>query len=132
VDDLLRHEPNTLCGLSVIFFYDPESRRAWRYVYPDGARPWVSGGTFCYRKSLWERHPFPDLNEGADTRYVWGLPDIAIRAHENPTFYIATVHRSNTSPRRLHDSRYQVCSSQEIESLLGEDLGFYRNWPLRG
>jgi hypothetical protein len=129
VADLQRNRETMLCGLSTLYFYDPESRRAWRYVYPAGSRAWVSGGTFCYRKTFWESNRLPELNEGADTRYVWGLPEAQIYAHRDPDFYVATVHRRNTSPRRVHDSRYQHCPAEAVESLLGDDLEFYRTWP---
>jgi glycosyltransferase involved in cell wall biosynthesis len=130
VRDLLNRRSETLCGLSRLLFYDPLARRAWRYVYPPNSRPWVSGGTFCYRKRLWERWPFPNLNEGADTRWVWGLAGAAVLPHEDCSFYIATIHGRNTSPRRLNDARYQPCAAEEIETLLSSDLPFYRNWPL--
>jgi glycosyltransferase involved in cell wall biosynthesis len=132
VADLQKSRDTMLCGLSTLHFYDPESRRAWRYVYPAASRAWVSGGTFCYRKTLWESHRLPELNEGADTRYVWGLPEGQIYAHQDPDFYVATIHRRNTSPRRLYDARYQRCPVEAVESLLGEDLDFYRSWPLAG
>jgi predicted O-methyltransferase YrrM len=130
VQELLSRGPDTLCGLSRLLFYDPVARRAWRYVYPGGSRPWVSGGTFCYRKSVWEQSRFPDLNEGADTRWVWGLAGAVVLPHEDSSFYVATIHGRNTSPRRLQDSRYQPCAAEEIENLLGTDLAFYRSWPL--
>lgn len=129
VAGLLKTGGAALCGLSTLLFYDPESRRAWRYVYPAGSRPWVSGGTFCYRRRFWESHRFPEMNEGADTRYVWSLPEGSIHAHTDHDFYVATIHRANTSPRRLHDPRYTSCPAETVESLLGADLEFYRNWP---
>src|SRR2546428_3083894 len=60
-----------LCGLDSVLFFDPAAARAWEYVYPGGARPWVYGATLCYRKELWRRAPFPEVAVGEDSRFVW-------------------------------------------------------------
>ena len=73
VDCLSRHSSPGICGLSRVLFYEPIARQAWEYTYPLGGRPWVYGATFCYHKKFWEQHRFPDMNEGADTTYVWNL-----------------------------------------------------------
>jgi predicted O-methyltransferase YrrM len=129
VQDLLRADEDTICGLSTLLFYEPMERRAWRYQYPQHARPWLSGATFCYRKRFWEQHPFPDQPGGADTTLVWGLPPSTVRAHADTRFIVATVHRSNTSARRVNVPPFQPWSSEDVEALLGADLGFYLRWP---
>jgi hypothetical protein len=131
VQDLLRGGEETICGLSTLLFYDPMARRAWRYQYPETARPWLSGATFCYRKKFWEQHRFPDLPGGADTTLVWSLPAACVRAHTDTRFIVATVHRANTSARRVNVPPFQPWSSEDVESLLGADLGFYLRWPRR-
>jgi hypothetical protein len=52
VQELLRQPPMTLCGLARLLFYEPRTNRAWEYVYPptERGRPWMGGGTLCYRK----------------------------------------------------------------------------------
>ena len=129
VQDLLRAEDETICGLSTLLFYEPMGRRAWRYQYPQNARPWLSGATFCYRKRFWEQHRFPDRSCGADTTLVWGLPASIVRAHTDTRFIVATVHRSNTSARRVNVRPFQPWPSEDVEALLGADLGFYLRWP---
>lgn len=110
-----------VCGLSRLFFYDATARRAWEYVYPTGSTPWVAGGTLCYRKAIWRAHPFPDLNEGEDTRFVWGLRGVRVVALDDPTFYVASVHRGNTSRKRTEEHRYHPCAPELVERFMQEE-----------
>jgi glycosyltransferase involved in cell wall biosynthesis len=123
VESLLRHPEKGICGLSRMLFYEPESRRGWKYVYPANGRPWVYGATFCYRKAFWQGHRFPDMNEGADTTYVWNLDGTPVLPLENHRFFVATVHARNTSPKRTQTSGWQPRSSAEIRSVL-DDAGW--------
>jgi hypothetical protein len=121
VQELTRQSQAALCGLSRLFFYEPGSGHAWEYVYPPGGKPWVSGGTFCYYKTFWERHRFPDMNEGADTVFVWNLNDANVVAHADHRFYIATVHANNTSAKRTHDPAWQRRTAAEVRRLIDDD-----------
>lgn len=118
----------TLCGLSRVMFYDPRSQRAWEYRYP-GGKPWVLGSTFCYYKSFWERHRFPNMNEGADTTFVWNLQNVNVHAHPDHTFHVGTVHAHNTSPKRTETIGWHPLSSHEIRCLMNdEDWSFYERF----
>jgi predicted O-methyltransferase YrrM len=125
VETLRAHPVNTVCGLTRLFFYDPTADRAWEYVYPFKNRPWVAGGTFCYRREFWQAHRFPDMNEGADTVFVWGLRDAAILAHMRHDFYVGIVHAGNTSPKRTHERAYHPVSTRTVCGLLAGDCSFY-------
>jgi hypothetical protein len=126
VNELLQQPASTLCGLARLHFFEPASGRVWEYVYPPGSRPWVSGATFCYYKSFWEQRRFPDMNEGADTVFVWGLQNANIVAHADNTFYVAIVHRNNTSPKRIEDPSWQPRPRSRIQDLMRhEDWLFY-------
>jgi hypothetical protein len=129
VGELRQHSPDTLCGLSRVLYYDPLGTRAWEYMYPGGGRPWVLGATFCYYKTFWERNRFPDMNEGADTVFVWNLQNANVLAHQDHTFYVGTVHAGNTSPKRTETSGWRPFSSQQIRSLLDDrDWSFYERF----
>jgi Glycosyl transferase family 2/Methyltransferase domain len=121
VDQLSRRSSQSLCGLSRVLFYQPAGERAWEYVYPMTGRPWVYGATFCYRKRFWEQHRIPDMNEGADTTYVWNLDGADVFALENHRFLVATVHSNNTSPKRTNTTGWQSRSSLEIRGVVDED-----------
>lgn len=115
-----------VCGLSKLWFYDPATSQAWQYVYPQGQKFWVAGATLCYRKSFWRENPFPNINVGEDTRFIWNSSSKKMLALDNQAFYVAMIHAANTSPKRTQDGRYQAYPAAEIHQLLGEDLQFYR------
>jgi glycosyltransferase involved in cell wall biosynthesis len=129
VDALRRGAGNRVCGLSTILYYDPANKRAWLYVYPENQRRWLAGNTLCYHKSIWQQHKFPAIDQGEDTRFVWSLPESSILPLPDHTFYVATVHRRNTSPKRTQDMRWLPRPNDEIRAILGSDLSFYEaNW----
>jgi predicted O-methyltransferase YrrM len=129
---VLAHPDNTLCGLDRLYFYDPASNRAWEYVYYTSDQPWVAGGTFCYRRTFWEAHRFPDMNEGADTVFVWGLRDAEIHVHDRHDFYVGLVHPTNTSRKRTHDPAWHPVDMEIIHGLLKTDRAFYEGLPRVG
>src|SRR5262249_41248277 len=67
----LLDRPADLCGSSRVYYYDAASGRAWRYEYAGPNAPWVTGNTLVYRRGYWERNPFPDLQVGEDTHFIW-------------------------------------------------------------
>jgi len=125
VSELLKHPPLTLAGLSKIFFYRPVDHRAWEYVYPSTQRPWVCGSTFCYRKEFWIRHSFPDMNEGADTVFVWGLTNANVVSLANSQWLVGIVHSTNTSPKRTDDPAWRPLLNDEVCKLLASDILLY-------
>lgn len=125
VEGLLSAEAD-ICGLDRLLFYEPSTDKAWEYVYPKSTTPWVAGGTLCYTKEFWSRNPFPNVNVGEDTRFVWTKRTRKIVALEDNTFYVAMVHPGNTSPKRIHETRYVSRPPEQIRSLLGDDLVRYR------
>jgi glycosyltransferase involved in cell wall biosynthesis len=124
--DHLQTAQADICGLDRVLFYDPRLERAWNYVYPTGANPWVAGGTLCYTRAFWQQHPFPDLNVGEDTRFVWSTPATRLLALPDQTFYVALVHPGNTSPKRTSDQRWRPYPAGEMRALLGADWKFYQ------
>ena len=125
VSELVKHPPMTLAGLSRILFYRPCDRHAWEYAYPSKQRPWVCGSSFCYRKQFWVKHPFPDMNEGDDTVFVWGLNDAHVVSLSDSRWMLAIVHACNTSPKRTNDPAWRPFPTEEIRKLLGSDILLY-------
>ena len=120
VEALLGSETD-VCGLRELYFLDRDANRAWCYSYPPrGLRPWVAGGTMCYRKDFWVRHRFPEVGSGEDTRFLWSShPRVA--ALEDSGFYVAMIHSANTSRKRPRGSRWQPVDAGMVAGLLGED-----------
>jgi hypothetical protein len=122
---LAEHPAAGACGLAQLRFFDPAAGRAWEYRWPDRSRPWVAGGTLMFRRTLWEARPFPELNEGEDTRWVWALPAGTISAIPDPGLYAALVHPGNTSHKRTADPRWHPISLDLVRESMGDDWGFY-------
>ncbi len=114
------------CGLRRLLFYDPARDRGWRYEYPPAdRRPWVAGGTLCYRRELWRRHRFPDLRHGEDTRFLWAARPRRLAALEDERIYVAIVHRANTSRKNTASRRWRDLPGRELRAVLGADAGRY-------
>ncbi|MFL5381779.1 MAG: glycosyltransferase [Longimicrobiaceae bacterium] len=112
-----------VCGLSVVRYFDPAARLAWEYRWTDAARPWVGGNTLLYRRGAWERRPFPALNVGEDTRWVWSQP--SVHALTDSRFFAALVHPRNTSQKQTRGSRWHPIPLSLVLEQMGEDWGFY-------
>src|SRR5271169_3418955 len=81
-----------ICGLARMLFFDPDAQRAWEYVYPAGAAPYVYGATFCYRKSIWRKSPFLEIPTGSDNVFIANLPGVRLRALPQIEMYVGLVH----------------------------------------
>jgi glycosyltransferase involved in cell wall biosynthesis/GT2 family glycosyltransferase len=115
-----------LCGTSTLYFYQPSADRAWRYRFGGGkASRMLVGTSLVYRRRAWERSPFADIGVGEDVRFVRAsggpLCDLG-----DPALCVATIHAANTSPRTPDALFWQPHPAQEIHSLLGDDLAYYR------
>jgi hypothetical protein len=127
VHQALAHPAPALTGLSHVYFYDAGAGRAWQYIYPPEHRPWVYGASFCYRREFWRDHRFPEMNEGVDTVFVWGLPAELVRPLEDHRFLVAIIHPDNTSRKRTQGFGWHTCLAEDVLALLGRDRPFYDN-----
>ena len=118
------------CGLSVVRFFDPVRGRAWEYHW-DETRPWAHGATLLYRRSLWERHPFPALDVGEDTRWVWSLPAGALRASRDGAWFASLVHDRNTSRKQTTGPRWRPVPLDTVRGAMGGDWAFYAGMGAR-
>ncbi len=113
-----------LCGLDKPVFYDPCQECVWQYRY-SGRRPWVAGGTWLYRRALWEDRPFPEVNDGEDTRFVWRLPRGQVLALGDQDWFVALLHPDNSSRKRLNTSRWRQKPLEMITKRMADDIAFY-------
>jgi glycosyltransferase involved in cell wall biosynthesis len=116
---------SALCGPSRALYFDPASAQAWLYDYPAGPRAWVAGNALCYRRELWRENPFPHVQVGEDTRFVWSPRAGAPLVLPDHRFFAGVVHRANTSQKLTRGSYWHPRPLDEVRSLLGADYGFY-------
>lgn len=116
-----------ICGLDRLWYWQPDAGQAWEYVYPAGARRWVSGNTLCYRKRFWERHPFPEINIAEDARFVWQAQADQVLRLEDRRFIVGLVHAGNVSPKATGGSCWNACPVEAVRELVGSDLVFYES-----
>jgi glycosyltransferase involved in cell wall biosynthesis len=127
---LLDH-PADLCGSSTLFYYEIATDRSWRYAYAGRGAPWLAGNTLAYRKSLWDRGHFADLQVGEDTRFVWNAAARSVFDLADPALCVGMIHPGNTSPKITGGSYWRPQPGAAIHELLGGDLLSYRTRPSR-
>lgn len=119
-----------LCGTRETLFYEPSSDRAWRYQFTGPAGRFLLGNSLLYRRTLWQRQPFADVQVGEDVRFVrcaaGAVVDLA-----DPALAVEMIHRGNTSPKRTTGAYWQPVLAGAVHRLLGDDLGFYRAGTVR-
>ncbi|HEX6747316.1 MAG TPA: glycosyltransferase family 2 protein [Longimicrobium sp.] len=122
----LRAAKADACGTRSLLYYHLAAGEAWRYRYPDGARPWLAGPTLLYRREAWEASPFADdLHVGEDTAFVWALDLARLHAMDDDSFYVALAHGGNTSAKSLRGRLWERRPLSDVSRLLGADQRFY-------
>jgi glycosyltransferase involved in cell wall biosynthesis len=114
-----------VCGLSRLLYYDLQSGRAHKYVYPPGQHIWLLGSELCYFKAFWATHRFADIQVGMDTRFVWSADPRRVVPLTDCTFAVHMIHAHNVSPKRPQGACWHPHPERDIEQLLGEDWRFY-------
>lgn len=82
---------------SMIFWRKLEAQQpgeAWMFV--DTREHMALGTSLMYRRSMWEAHPFENVNVGEDSRWLYALRSVT-RSTPCLKRMIATVHGGNTS-----------------------------------
>jgi glycosyltransferase involved in cell wall biosynthesis len=128
-----------VCGSSRMYFYAPATEQAWEYCYSAPGPTWVGGTTLVYRKQVWERSPFPDLQVGEDSHFVCYGGGKTICDIATAELCVAVVHAGNTSYKETAGAFWSPQPGERIERLMGADLDVYRallgpsgsgRWPL--
>ncbi len=114
-----------VCGVDRMYFLAPERERAWVYIFPQEARPWVAGGSLCYTKATWRQDTFADVTIGEDNQFIQSESRKKIVVLDDSRFYVALVHSMNTSPKLTDDARYQDRPVTELQKFMGADWNVY-------
>src|SRR5262249_1150426 len=105
------------------------SSRAWTYQHRGGARTWVAGNTLAYRKSLWRAHPFPEIQVGEDSRFVWAAPQVSVCDLRRPDLCVARIHSHNTSRKLHHGVCWRACEIATLGKILGNEWSAFVGLP---
>jgi glycosyltransferase involved in cell wall biosynthesis len=109
-----------ICGTSRLYYRDADGDRAFLYQHEGSARAWVAGNTLAYCRTIWQNHPFADVQVAEDARFIWSASDSSVQDLKDPTLCVATIHRDNTSPKMTSGAYWTACSMEEIHKLTGE------------
>jgi predicted O-methyltransferase YrrM len=121
--EALLEDGGDLCGLKTLLFYDTRNGRAWRYDYPDGHRPWLSGSSMLYTRDFWRKHPFPEVDAGEDTQFVRRADSRRLAILADFTIHVSIIHGRNVSPKQTGGAWWQPYPAEEVRQLIGEDWG---------
>ncbi len=110
-----------VCGLDRVLFYDAVSQDGWEYTYPRGGAPWVYGATLAFTKAFWRRNPFPPLGVGEDSRFLWAPVPKRVLALDDASWFVATVHASNTSRKQTRGHRWRPYPAAALRALMAGD-----------
>ena len=119
--EALLHAGADLCGLRTLLFYDASHGRAWRYDYPDGHRPWLSGSSLLYTRNYWMGHRFPEIDVGEDSQFVWGADPRRLAALDDFTIHVGIIHGQNVAPKQTDGAWWRPHPVEEVRQILGED-----------
>ena len=113
------------CGVPGVYYLCPRTARSWIYRPMPGDRTRLVGGTLLYRRSLWERHRFPDRSVGEDAELLRRARGARWHALDDLSLYVAVLHGGNASAKNLADARFERVPVSEVTRLLGADRSFY-------
>jgi glycosyltransferase involved in cell wall biosynthesis len=123
VEAMLR-EGAEVCGLRQMLFHDLSTSKTWLYTYPPNLRTWLVGGSLLYTRSFWQRSPFPDVQVGEDSRFLWKQTHGKLAVLPDYRFYVAMIHSANTSPKVCSDP-YWTQSSEDPRLIMGNVFDLY-------
>jgi glycosyltransferase involved in cell wall biosynthesis len=123
VEAMLR-EGAEVCGLRQMLFHDLSTSKTWLYTYPPNLRTWLVGGSLLYTRSFWQRSPFPDVQVGEDSRFLWKQTHGKLAVLPDYRFYVAMIHSANTSPKICSDP-YWTQSSEDPRVIMGNVFDLY-------
>ena len=95
-----------ITGLNRVFFYSPSLNQRWMYEDLDEDKPWLCGATMAFKKSLWETHPFVDIQVGEDYDFVWNS-EAKIYAFDYLNGFCAILHPNNTSIKPIENPKHK-------------------------
>lgn len=124
---VLQNGQTELCGINILLYYDLEAKIAYQYIYPKDQRAWLLGSSLCYRKELWNRIRFSDINVGMDGLFVWATPSDRVTVLPDSTIAVHMIHDKNVSPKKTEGVWWFPYPVDDIKKLMNSDWSFYND-----
>jgi hypothetical protein len=124
MDALLRTGAE-VCGASDLLYYELQTGAGHRYVYPPQGKPWLLGSSLFFRRELWERNRFSEIDVGMDGLFVWATPPEKVYSLLEPRFAVHLIHQSNISPKSPQGAWWTPHPVSDIAHVMGDDWCFY-------
>lgn len=115
-----------ICGVQNMYFYDIHSGTGWLYQYTDKHRMWLAGGSLLYKRDIWRKAPFPNIQVASDTRFIFKQNMQNALVLSDYDFYVAMIHPRNTSKKSLRGAYWSRWEG-DMQELMGADYAFYES-----
>lgn len=110
-----------ICGLDDLLYFRPLNGDGWRYR----SQQHLAGCSLLYRRELWARNGFPDVDVGEDGALLAGAPPGRRHAVGDRSLMVGVLHGGNTAPKALGARQWHPVGTDEIAALLRDDRAFY-------
>jgi glycosyltransferase involved in cell wall biosynthesis len=115
-----------IVGTRKMLFHDLVKRETWLYDWRS-PQHFLLGGTLAFRRSVWERSPFPDVESAVDNGFVYEA--ITTGAHTyavipGSSLYVAMVHGNNTRAEFTPNWPYRAWPG-DLHEIMGDDYDDY-------
>lgn len=130
VESLISTEKE-VCGINTLLYFNLINKNAFQYVYPADQRVWLLGSSLCFKKELWSKNKFADINVGMDGLFVWKTPPEKIAVLANYNFSVHMIHQNNVSPKKTDNAWWHSSTTDTIKKLMGDDWQYYANGHIR-
>lgn len=90
-----------LAGIGRMLFWDFAHGEAWTYAH---TRRFLIGGSVLFTRAWWDIHPYPPTARAVDVIFRDSGKKVFL---EDESWYVASIHSGNTSPRSLANESWQ-------------------------
>lgn len=121
----MRRTNADVCGIGDLLYYDLFRGTGHRYIYPPNERPWVLGASLFFRRALWDRLRFVEVDVGMDGLFVWATPPEKVCSLPAPRFAVHLIHGHNVSPKSPQGNWWSEHPVDDIAAIMGDDWQYY-------
>lgn len=119
-----------IVGLTSLLFCNPDEGLAWRFDYDGRHRPWLGGSSLLYRRSLWERTKFANIDVGEDARFLASLGPRRVATMRDAPIHVGRIHAGNVSRKHTGGPAWRPLPITDVRAVIGDDWStFARREP---